>query len=249
MTSQRLRNLARLTLLGPLACRVDTSVGAEIGAVPLYIEAEDGSLSGGFSIESDPLASGEKFIAPPQVQSSNAPGNAAAVYSFRTTSPHDTYVIWGRIHGPGPFPYNSFWVSVDGAAFTQWRLSTGVIWFWGPVTRDTNYGTPIIYPLDAGIHQLVIRNSGPDVGLDRLYIDFAPGHPPPGNNTPCDPPNSIQIDDGGCQPSCGSLLGTACGAQVCEGFVPLPAYDCSVCCRLPDAGPNDESGAADAVDP
>jgi hypothetical protein len=224
-------------LLAGLACDpVDTQVGAEIASVPVYIEAEDGVLAGGFSIESDPTASGGRFIAPPAVDAINAPGNATATYAFRTRTPHDTYVIWGRIHGPGPFPNNSFWVSVDDAPSTQWRLSTGVIWWWGPITRDTEYDTPILYPLDAGLHHLVIRNSAPGVGLDALYIQTAPGHTPPGNSTSCDPPNSIQLDSGACSPSCGTLLGTVCGAQACAGFVPLPSYDCTVCCRILDSG-------------
>jgi hypothetical protein len=235
--------LALLAPLGALGCDVETQVGAEIAAVPVYIEAEDGTLTGGFSIQSDPLASGGRFIAPPTVPSTNTPGTAAAAYSFRTTAPRDIYVIWGRIHGPGAFN-NSFWISVDSGPYTQWRLSTGVIWFWGPITRDADYGNPIQYPLEAGLHQLVVRNSATEVGLDRLYIQRAPGITPPGNDTPCDPPNSIELDDGGCSPSCGALLGTACGAQICAGFVPLPAYDCAVCCRILEAGADDADDSA-----
>jgi hypothetical protein len=243
MTRVWLYLLVLSALLGALACdRVDTQVGTEIASVPLYLEAEDGVLAGGFTIESDPMASGGKFIAPPDVLSANDAGNATATYAFRTTTAHDTYVIWGRIHGPGPFPNNSFWVSVDDAPSTQWRLSTGVIWWWGPITRDTQYDTPISYPLDAGLHHLVIRNSAPEVGLDRLYIQAAPGRAPPGNDTPCDPPNTIELDSGDCSPSCGDLLGTVCGAQACAGFVPLPSYDCVVCCRIIDSGTPDDGG-------
>jgi hypothetical protein len=243
--SPRVAHLRWLVVLDLLACaRVDTPVGAEVPSVPLYLEAEDGALSGGFSIQSDPRASGGLFIAPPDMPSVDSPGSAAAVYSFRTTSAHDTYVIWGRIHAPEPFPNNSFWVSVDGAPATQWRLSTGVIWFWGPVSRDTDYGVNILYPLDAGLHQLVIRNSGTDLGLDRLSIQLAPGHVPPGNDTHCSPPDSIETDDASCFNSCGSQRGTACGLQACNGFVPLPSYDCSVCCRVPDAAPIDADDLA-----
>jgi hypothetical protein len=239
--------LAASGLLGALACNpVDTQVGAEIPAVPVYIEAEDGTLAGGFSVETDPLASGGRFIAPPDGLSVDAPGSATATYSFRTLAAHGTYVIWGRIHGPSAFPYNSFWVSVDGAASTQWRLSTGVIWWWGPVTRGTEYGVAIVYSLDAGPHQIVVRNSAPGVGLDRIYIQAAPGHAPPGNNSACplDPPNEIELEDGGCSPSCGSQLGTMCGSQTCAGFVQLPSYDCTVCCRILDSGTENDAGEA-----
>jgi hypothetical protein len=232
--------------LGALGCEpVDTQVGAEIASVPVEIEAEDGVLSGGFTVETDPQASGGKFIAPPAVASIDSPGSATAVYAFRTTAPHGIYVIWGRIHGPGPFPDNSFWVSVDGppSTSTQWRLSTGIVWWWGPITRDTDYGTPIQYPLDAGLHHLFIRNSASDVGLDRLSIQVAPGHIPPGNDKTCDPPNTIELEAGSCSPSCGYLLGTVCGAQACAGFVPLPSYDCIVCCRILDSGTADDIAA------
>jgi hypothetical protein len=240
MTLRVHSTLALLALLAALGCNVETQVGAEIAAVPVYLEAEDGTLTGGFSVESDPHASGGKFIAPPAVPSTNTPGPASAAYSFRTIAPRDIYVIWGRIHSPGVLN-NSFWISVDNGPFTQWRLSTGVIWFWGPITRDADYGNPIHYPLDAGLHQLVVRNSATEVGLDRLYIQLAPGITPPGNDTPCDPPNSIELDGGGCSPSCGSLLGTSCGAQTCAGFVPLPAYDCAVCCRILDSATGDDA--------
>jgi hypothetical protein len=248
MTRIWLPSLPVCVLLAQQACDpVDTQVGAEVASVPVYIEAEDGVLAGGFTIESDPMASGGKFIVPPDVLSANAPGNATATYAFRTTTPHDTYVVWGRIHGPGPFPDNSFWVSVDpdrvDAPPTQWRLSTGVVWWWGPITRETDYFTPIPYPLDAGLHHLVIRNSAPGVGLDRLFIESAPGHAPPGNDASCaaGPPNIILLASG-CSPSCGYLLGTVCGAQACAGFVPLPSYDCAVCCRILDSGSPDDGG-------
>jgi hypothetical protein len=231
-----------------LACgRVDTTVGAEIAAAPVYIEAEDGQLSGGFIVESDPTASGGEYILPPAVTSTDAPGAAAAEYVFRANQP-GSYVVWGRIHGPGA-SNNSFWITVDGVETVgietiRWRLSTGVIWYWAPLTRDTDYGDPVVFQLDAGIHHLAFRNCEPGVGLDRLYITtaaFDGGGIEPPNHTKCDPPNSIQLADASCQDSCGSLLGSTCGAQVCAGFVPLPAYDCTFCCRVLDGGSNDAS--------
>ncbi len=234
-----------------LACgRVDTTVGAEIASPPLYIEAEDGQLSGGFLVESDPSASGGKYILPPPaVTSTDAPGAAAAEYVFRVRADlPGPYVIWARIHGPGA-SNNSFWVTVEGVEGVgvetfRWRLSTGVIWYWARLTRDTDYGDPVMFQLDAGIHHLAFRNCEPGVGLDRLYITtaaFDGGGIDPPNDTPCDPPNSIQLGDGTCQDSCGSLLGTTCGDQVCAGFVPLPSYDCTFCCRVLGAGSSDAS--------
>jgi hypothetical protein len=227
-------------LWAALGCgREDIQVGAEVASAPMYIEAENGRLSGAFTVESDPLASGGKYILSPPVASSiDASGGATAEYWFRTRQA-GAYFIWGRIQAPGA-ANNSFWVTVDASPPILWKLSTGVIWFWGRLTSGTDYGHPIEYALGAGLHRIVFGGADPGVGLDRLYVTV-PGDVPPGNDTPCDPPNSIQLADGGCQASCGTLKGTTCGSNFCAGLTPLPAYDCAVCCRVPDDG-----GASDA---
>jgi hypothetical protein len=171
-------------------------------------------------------------LPPPGSQSPLVPGNATAEYTF-TLVRSGTYLLWGRIHAPGALN-NAFWVTMDNGPSYRWQLSTGVVWFWGAVTSGTDYGNPIQFALDAGSHRLVVRNSTPGVGLDRLAV-AVPGDVPPGNDTPCNPPNSIQLADGGCEPSCGSHGGTTCGAA-CAGQPPLPSYDCAVCCFVRDAG-------------
>lgn len=239
-----------------LACgRFETSVGAEFardsaagpdvqGPVSVYMEAESGKLSG-FTIEMDPAASGGEYILPPAgSQSLLVPGGASAEYTFALGS-SGTYLLWGRIRAPGS-ENNAFWVTMDDGPSYRWLLSTGVIWFWGPVTSGTDYGNPIQYALGAGSHRLVVRNSVPDVGLDRLYVTV-PGDVPPGNDTPCNPPHSIQLADGGCERSCGSYgKNTTCGAP-CTGQPALLSYDCAVCCQVPDAGA-DGSASDSATD-
>jgi hypothetical protein len=242
----RLLRLATATpYLLALGCgRVETSIGAEFardaaaagsdGQAPVSVcfEAESGKLSG-FTIEMDPAASGGEYVLPPPgSQSLLVPGDASAAYTFELATPA-TYVLWGRIHGPGALN-NAFWVTVDNGPSYRWQLSTGVVWFWGPVTSGTDYGNPLHYVLDAGSHELVFRNSTPGVGLDRVCVTV-PGDMPLGNDTPCDPPNSIQLADGGCVPSCGSHGSTTCGAA-CAGQPALSSYDCAVCCFVPDAG-------------
>lgn len=234
--STRGKGLAACAVLVALACgRVDTGVGAE--HVSLYLEAESGQLSGGFAIENDPQASGGQYILPPADDTSlTAPGAASAQYPFHLGE-SGTYVIWGRIHGPG-VDRNSFWVTVDSGPSYLWQLSTGVIWFWGRVTNGTDYGHGIDFTLSAGDHRIVVQNAVPGAGLDRLYIT-ASSDVPPGNDTPCDPPNSIQLADGGCLRSCGSFLHTTCGVVACAGRTALRAYDCDVCCKAPDGGVDD----------
>jgi hypothetical protein len=193
-----------------------------------YIEAEDGELSGGFTIGSDPAASGEAYIAPPAgVLSDDVPGSALARYTFNAPRAA-TYIIWGRIHSPDAVT-NRFWFQVDGGTWYKWRISVGDIWYWDAFHDNTHYGIPLTFPLTEGAHELVIANCVEGAWLDRLYFTSA-GDEPPGNDTPCNPPHSIQVGSD-CLPSCGSLAGTACGPTACAGAKLLPAYDCSVCCN------------------
>jgi hypothetical protein len=242
-----------VTLLGValsariIGCRLDTQVGYEVPSAPLYLEAEQGVLIGGFSPGNDSHASGSHYITAPSVGSPTVVGPASASYLFRVDSA-GPYAIWGRVQtSDTAFPHNCFWVTVDDRLpATQWRLSTGPFWYWGPVTDGTNYGQPLLYTLDPiRLHKVVFSNCGDEILLDRIYI--APVLPDaslltvgaslvPPNDNHCDPPNSIELIDGTCESSCGSQLGTACGTTDCQGFVPLPAYDCEVCCRINDAG-------------
>jgi hypothetical protein len=195
----------------------------------LYIEGEDGELSSGFMVVDDATASGGRAIAPPaDSDDDTAPGAARARYGFELDGAGE-YVIWGRIHSPGANT-NRFWFQVDGGAWYKWRISVGDIWFWDDFHDDTEYGIPLRFALEPGAHELVIASCVPDVLLDRLYITAA-GDMPPGNDTPCHPPHSIEID-GACLPSCGALTGTACGELACAGHDLLQAYDCDVCCHV-----------------
>ncbi|WP_437984194.1 hypothetical protein [Sorangium sp. So ce117] len=226
---------ARVVALGCLAgsgCDAEiTSVGAWAPVVSgsSFIEAELGELSDGFTVGEDSRASEGRFIAPPAgVTSDGTPGLARARYRFEAPSGAE-YVIWGRIHAPSALN-NRFWFQVDGGTWYLWRISVGDIWFWDDLHDNTSYGEPLRFPLSAGAHELVLANAVEGVGLDRLY--FTPhGDEPPGNDTPCDPPHSIEIE-GECLPSCGALKGTACGDVPCAGRELLEAYDCAVCCSI-----------------
>jgi hypothetical protein len=194
-----------------------------------YLEAEAGELSAGFRRASDPNASAGQFLSPPDgAHSENEPGAARARYTFEIARTA-TYEVWGRIRGPDP-EHNRFWFQLDGGAWHKWRLSTGDIWFWDAFHEDANYGTPLEFALAAGAHTLVIANCVDGAGLDRLYIREA-GATPPGNDTLCNPPHSIERA-GKCVPSCGSHGRTDCGGDVCQGRPILSAYDCAVCCLI-----------------
>jgi hypothetical protein len=196
-----------------------------------YLEAEDGALSGGFEIGRDSAASAGRYISPPfGVSSENAPGPARAVYEFSVGTP-GVYRIWGRIRSPTA-ENNRFWVQVDDNAPIKWRISTGDIWYWDAFHNDIDYENPTDFQLAAGPHRITVANCVDGVDLDRLYYTLDPKDVPPGNDTPCSPPNSIEVN-GACQLSCGSQGGKGCSIEACTGKPTLDAYDCVVCCKLP----------------
>ncbi len=204
---------------------------AEADAAPsnpgFYVETETGLLSGGFTVEFDRTASGGRFIQPPSgMTSMSQPGSALALYNV-TIPNAGTYVIWGRIHSPDPL-HNTFWIRVDSGVWHLWRISTGDVWYWNAFHDNFDYYHDLTFDLSAGPHQLFIASAVDGVGLDRLYFT-SNGDMPPGNNTICSPPDSIEVR-GMCQSSCGSQGGNACGDAMCMGYPLIPAYDCPVCC-------------------
>jgi hypothetical protein len=226
----------RVTSLGAQA-RVQPDAGKPDAGKPdageprtgRYIEAESGTLSSGFTRKVDDTASGDHCIVPPAgMTSEDAPGAARASYRFDVPA-RATYVIWGRIHGQD-VDHNRFWFRVDDGAWTKWRISTGDIWFWDDLHDDIDYAHAHEFSLGAGEHVLELANCVDTVELDRLYIT-ADGDSPPGNDTPCSPPHSIQIGDR-CEPSCGSHGATTCVVADCAGKTALAAYDCDVCCLV-----------------
>jgi hypothetical protein len=199
----------------------------------IYLEAESGRLSGGFTVGNDPTASGGQFLAPPAggMPFNDQPGPARSIYDLNITFP-GTYTIWGRIQSPDTL-HNRFWVQVDGESWYHWYITTGEIWYWNRVHNNVDYYTRITFDLSVGPHQIHIANSTDGVRLDRLYI--TPDRDvPPGNDTPCRPPDSIQVN-GACIPSCGSQGGNQCGVPQCMGarMVSVTVYDCQVCCIVP----------------
>jgi hypothetical protein len=208
----------------------------------IYLEAESGELSvvsdatqptpSGFAIVPDVSASGGQYLEPPLGNSDSMPGPARALYRFNVASDGD-FVIWGRIYSPNA-SQNRFWFQVDGGEWYRWRISTGQIWYWDDFHDNINYFNELLFPLGAGPHELQIASCTSGAKLDRLYIT-SQGDEPPGNDTPCDPPHSIEVG-GECLPSCGSLappgMNTTC--QGCEGQPELVgAYDCPICCVAP----------------
>jgi hypothetical protein len=230
--------------LSVLGCDASvTSVGAwapiqeqpEPPSRSLYLEAESGELSGGFATFSAAAASNGQYLeasagTPP---SDDDAGPARSLYHFNVPAAGD-YIIWGRIWSPG-IASNRFWFQVDDTGWHLWRISVGTIWFWDDLHEQTDYHRPLIFPLAPGAHRLVIASAVTGAKLDRLYIT-AEGDEPPGNDTLCYPPHSIDLD-GECHDSCGSHANvnnmSSCLASICQGREVVEAYDCDTCCLVP----------------
>lgn len=226
-TNQSLPDAASSAGAGPA---LDSGAAFDAGAADaFYLEAEAGELSGTMAIGQSEFASGGEFIVDTgDVISDDMPGSGLATYSFSTSSAGQ-YILWGRIHSPDA-EHNRFWLRMDDGAWVLWRISTGEAWFWDDIHNDTDYSNPIVFELAQGSHSLDFASASPGAELDRLYIT-ARGDVPPGNDTPCNPPHSIEVA-GECQPSCGSHGNVSCFPDECAGKEMLQAYDCPVCCAL-----------------
>lgn len=194
-----------------------------------YVEAESGALTGGFGVNADDTASGLHTLVAPSVKSEDEPGAARAAYRF-TVRTAGSYRFWGRIRSPDA-EHNRFWVRVDDGDWMKWRISVGDIWYWDAFHDNTDYGNAREYPLETGEHVLTLANCADSVELDQLYYSSIEGDAPLGNDTPCNPPHSIELN-GQCQQSCGSQGGNQCGA-ICNDHLPFYAYDCGpTCCYV-----------------
>jgi hypothetical protein len=275
-----------LLVLLAVACPLASGCGrdeTQVATEWVYIEAEDGQLMGGFTVMNDPRASGGKYIQTTALASVDAGSGVVATlatYNFNLTRAGN-YRIWGRVRDPDA-SHDRWRVTVDDAnvddasvqLFVEggtidggvtnpfsWRLSTGVAWWWRPITDDIDYLHPVTFPLSAGSHEISFTSDESGLSLDRLWVVPADvphalraNDPVPANTSPCRPPDSIELTDGGCKPSCGSFatsdMMTTCPAVSCNGFPERQAYDCNVCCLVP-LGPDaaDLDGGTDEGSP
>lgn len=210
-----------------------TTPDAGVQPESFYVEAESGELSTtGWTLASDPVpsgtaASGSYIEATEDTLNDTMPGNARVSYDFTLSTAGD-YVFWGRVHSPDA-THNRFWFRIDQQTWFLWRISTGDVWYWDDFHNNTDYNNALIFPLEAGPHRLEIANSRTLARLDQIFVTSA-GDVPPGNDTECSPPHSIEMA-GACIPSCGShAVNVSCDATICATREPLQAYDCAVCC-------------------
>lgn len=203
-----------------------TQIGEQRYESGVYLEAEDGELSGGMSVLDQAEASAGRVIEPPVgSESETTPGPARARYELIAET-DGVFHVWGRVHGQD-LESNRCFFQVDQGPWHTWRITTGDAWYWDVLHDNFTYDVPYELELRAGRHELVLASAVAGFGIDRLFYS-ADGSKPQGRETLCNPPHYVEYD-GVCNPSCGSLSGS-CGGDPCIGLPSMPTYDCAACC-------------------
>lgn len=107
-----------------------------------------------------------------------AGGPGAATFTF-TVPEAGRYVFWGQVQAKARND-NSFYVSVDGGEEMLWHApapdATTKRWRWDPISsgEGDTFIDPFIFTLDAGVHQLRIRNREDGTRLRALRITNMP---------------------------------------------------------------------------
>lgn len=105
-------------------------------------------------------------------------GPGAAIFTFTVPEP-GRYVVWGRVHARAGND-NSFYVSMDGGEELAWHTpapgATTDGWQWDPISNgvDDAFTDPVVFSLDAGRHQLRIRNREDGTRLRELRVTNKP---------------------------------------------------------------------------
>ena len=145
---------------------------SESGVVKLWLEAESGSLYTPMVMASNAQASSGKYIWVPQGQgnvlNSSKPGGYAQ-YNFSLPQ-GGNYVVWGRVISNSTSD-DSFFVSMDGGAYTAWETQLGgtETWVWDLVNQKNGID-PIVYSLGGGQHTLIIKQREDGTKIDRILI-------------------------------------------------------------------------------
>lgn len=129
--------------------------------------------------ESDSGDSGVWIEVPNGVDDGPPDGGPGAA-TFRFSVPRDGhYVLWGEVIAPSD-QENSFYVAVNGGDEVIWHtpgyLDTTTEWRWDPVSDGRQEGKtdPVLFPLEAGTHQLRVRSREDGTRLRRIRITNVP---------------------------------------------------------------------------
>ncbi|MEM6550548.1 MAG: carbohydrate-binding protein [Planctomycetota bacterium] len=148
---------------------------AELNRTTIGLQAEHMTLgeSGGtsFDVGFDAEANGGRYIAVPTIAGNNwaASGDApVAKFFFTLDQPEQGVTFRARVQTPNGD--NSFFVRVDGGAWTPWLASTtGSGWAWDTVTNK-NTGQTLSLDLAAGRHVLEFKMRESGTRLDEVEL-------------------------------------------------------------------------------
>ena len=151
---------------------------SESTVVSIRIEAEDGNLFWPMEIGDDVTAAAGGYIWVPTGSGNNlTPSEEAgyAEYQFEVPETGD-YVIWGR-QISNDSGSDSFFIAVDGQTEMIWHTMLGGqdIWTWDVVSDravdDPRSATsPKKYRLEAGFHNLTIKQREDGTKLDTIFV-------------------------------------------------------------------------------
>jgi hypothetical protein len=144
----------------------------------IAIEAESGIATLPMTVGNDSGASSGSFLWVPQGSGNQTtPSSSAGTvqYTF-SVDISGTYRIWGRVMAPNGSD-DSFFVSMDGSAYTIWDTARSTSWIWDLVNARKG-ADPLEFQLSAGTHTLTIMQREDGTKLDKLIItmdsSFAP---------------------------------------------------------------------------
>ena len=152
---------------------VNSVWGAAAAPGETWLEAECSAVGDRWDIKTSSQAAGGKYL---EAKTGNnaynySPKNAEDQLQFTFTVPAaGSYKIWGRVKCATDND-DSFWVQVDGGAWTQWNnLNNGGVWTWNDVHETRNGGQAITYNLSAGSHTLKVGYREDGAQLDKLVV-------------------------------------------------------------------------------
>ena len=144
-----------------------TQAAGSGGSTAVWLEAECGTLGSLWNTPSDGNASEGRYLT---IQSGNnstasAPTNSAghANFSF-SVSQSGTYRVFARVLCPSAND-DSWWVRMDGGAWTTWNNITATSWSWVQF--------PNTFSLSAGSHTLTFAYREDGAQLDKLNITIS----------------------------------------------------------------------------
>ncbi|WP_179137351.1 PASTA domain-containing protein [Candidatus Entotheonella palauensis] len=146
----------------------------------LMQEAEDGMLSGAFTVGNDAAASGAQYVHVPNGSGNSGVGSSnSASYCFNVTNP-GRYRIKGWVHAE-TWSDDSFFVQVDSlpASAYLWDTPLNTAYALDYVShRDGD--DPVEVNLSAGEHTIIIGSREDGTRLDKIELEWVA---PPGTTT------------------------------------------------------------------